>query len=131
VEAKADSHADPITLLRRLAERWERGDADGAAALFAPDAIYDEPRAFSFVGREAIRAFFADFAARHRDVRFELVRTLAAADGALVAAEWRFAHTRTADGIRKVYEGMSWIALTSGQITRWHGYSALVSAPPM
>lgn len=124
-----DPHADPIALLRRLAERWERGDADGAAALFAPDAIYSEPLAFSFAGRAAIHAFFADFAARHHDVRFELVRTLAAADGTLVAAEWRFAHTRTADGARKVYEGMSWIELADGLITRWHGLSALVSAP--
>jgi uncharacterized protein (TIGR02246 family) len=125
----SDLPAEPEALLQRLAACLERGDAAGAAALFAPDATYSEPPVFAFVGRAAIQAFFADFAARHHDVRFEVVRTLADPGGRLVAAEWRFAHTRTADGARKVYEGMSWIERADGLITRWRGFSALVEAP--
>jgi uncharacterized protein (TIGR02246 family) len=115
--------ADPLAVLAQLAACWERGDAAAAAALFAPDATYSEPPVFAFKGRAAIRGFFADFAARHHAVSFTLVRTLADPSGALVAAEWRFAHTRTADGERKEYEGMSWVELADGLITRWRGFS--------
>jgi ketosteroid isomerase-like protein len=122
---------DPLQVLQRLAECWERGDVAGATALFAASAIYSEPPHFAFAGRDAIHAFFADFFARHHDIHFAVTRTLAAPSGALVAAEWRFAHTRTADGSRNVYEGMSWIEFAGGSITRWRGFSALiVSQPP-
>ncbi len=124
-----DLPGDAEELLRRLEVCLERGDAAGAAALFAPEATYSEPPMFAFAGRAAILAFFADFAARHHDVRFEAVRTLADPSGGLIAAEWRFAHTRTADGVRKVYEGMSWIERDGGLITRWRGFSALVEGP--
>ena len=121
--------SDPETVLRALADCWQRGDADGAAGLFAPDATYSEPPAFASSGRAAIHAFFADFAARHHAVTFEVVRVLAATDGALAAAEWRFAHTRTTDGKEAAYEGMCWIELRNGLVTRWHGYS--VAIPPL
>ncbi len=118
---------DPEAVLRALADCWQRGDADAAAALFAPDAEYSEPPAFACSGRTAIHAFFADFAARHHAVTFAIVRVLAGPDGALAAAEWRFAHTRTSDGKRAAYEGMCWIELRDGLVTRWHGYSVAVS----
>ncbi len=127
--AAADLPARPDVLLQRLGACLERGDAAGASALFAPEASYSEPPIFAFEGRAAIHAFFADFAARHHDVRFEVVRTLADPSGTLIAAEWRFAHTRTGDGVRKVYEGMSWVERADGLIIRWRGFSALVSAP--
>ncbi|HEV2235459.1 MAG TPA: nuclear transport factor 2 family protein [Ktedonobacterales bacterium] len=115
---------DPAGVLAALADCWQRGDADSAAALFATDAVYREPPAFAFAGRAAIHAFFADFAGRHHAVTFEVVRVLAAPDGALAAAEWRFAHTRTSDGKRAAYAGMCWIELRAGLVTRWQGYSA-------
>jgi uncharacterized protein (TIGR02246 family) len=118
---------DPTAVLRALAECWQRGDADAAAARFAPDASYSEPPAFAASGRAAIHAFFADFAARHHAVTFDIVRVLEAPDGTLAAAEWRFAHTRTADGKRAAYEGMCWIELRDGLVARWHGYSASVA----
>jgi uncharacterized protein (TIGR02246 family) len=118
---------DPIRMVRRLAECWEHGDADAAAALFAPDAVYEEPPAFVLAGRAAIHAFFADFAARHHDVAFEVVRALAREGEGLAAAEWRFAHTRTADGERKVYAGLAWVELdAAGLVARWRGFSARV-----
>lgn len=125
--AHPDPARDPVAMLRRLAVCWERGDADGAAALFASDAVYEEPPAHALAGRDAIRAFFADFAARHHDVAFTVVRALAAPAGDLAAAEWRFAHTRTADGERKVYVGLAWVDLDEvGLVARWRGFSARV-----
>ena len=120
---------DPVAVLRALADCWQRGDADGAAALFAPDATYHEPPLFAFDGRAAIHAFFSDFAARHHAVTFEIVRVLAAPDGALAAAEWRFAHTRTADSKAAAYAGMCWIEMRDSLVTRWQGYS--VALPPV
>jgi uncharacterized protein (TIGR02246 family) len=116
--------ADPLVVLRRFAERLEAGDATGLAALFAPDAEYSEPPRFAFAGRDAIAAFFADFAARHHAVSFAPVRALADPDGALLAVEWHFAHTRRADGARATYAGMSWVDLADGLIARWRGFSA-------
>jgi uncharacterized protein (TIGR02246 family) len=118
---------DPAVLLRAFGEALARGDAEAAAACFAPDAVYEEPPRFAFAGRAAIAAFVRDFAERHTDVRFEVLRVLAAPDSMLVAAEWRFSHTRLADGARVVYAGMSIVELTAGgRIARWRGYSAPV-----
>lgn len=121
---------DPVAVLQNLAAALERGDAAAAAALFAPSATYSEPPHFAFTGRDAIHAFFADFFARHHDVTFTLTRTLVDPAGTLVAAEWRFAHTRTADASRKVYEGISWIEFSAGSIIHWRGFSALIPTPP-
>ena len=124
------SHAaggDPAALLRAFGEALARGDAEAAAACFAPDAVYEEPPRFAFAGRAAIAAFVRDFAERHRDVRFEVLRVLAAPDSLLAAAEWRFSHIRIADGARVAYAGMSFVELSAdGLIARWRGYSALV-----
>ncbi|MBF6591152.1 MAG: nuclear transport factor 2 family protein [Ktedonobacterales bacterium] len=115
---------DAVALLRTFGAALERGDAAGAAACFALDAVYEEPPRFAFAGRAAIQGFCADFAARHSAVSFMVVRTLADPAGALVAAEWRFAHTRTGDGARMVYQGMSFLELDGGLIVRWRGFSA-------
>jgi ketosteroid isomerase-like protein len=113
-------------VLARFAACLERGDAEGAAALFTPDAAYDEPPRFLFTGRAAIHGFVADFAARHREVRYEVVRTLSSPDGLLAAAEWRFSYTGTADGTRTAFAGASWIELREGLIARWRGFSARI-----
>lgn len=110
-------------ILAAFAAALERGDAAGAAALFTSDARYQEPPRFAFAGREAIAAFFADFAARHGEVSYIVRHVLTSAAGDEAAAEWRFAHTRTSDGARAVYEGMCFLTLRGGQIAAWRGYS--------
>lgn len=115
---------DSSDLLRTFGLHLEAGNADGAAMLFAPDAVYEEPPHFVFTGRDALRSFFADFLASHSDVHFTVIRTLASSDDTLLAAEWRWSYTRTADETAKAFEGMCFIELSYGLITRWRGYSA-------
>lgn len=47
---------EPEDLTRLFVERANAGDADGMAALYAPDAVLAYPPGSSTVGREAIRA---------------------------------------------------------------------------
>ena len=58
--------------LRAYGRAWEEGDADAAAALFAPDAAYHEtPFATPMVGRAAIYEYWRAGAGQsQRDVQF-------------------------------------------------------------
>ncbi|HEV8194466.1 MAG TPA: nuclear transport factor 2 family protein [Ktedonobacterales bacterium] len=116
---------DALEVLHTFAEGLENGDADGVAALFTPDATYQEPPVYAFSGRNAIRVFVADFAARHTEVSFAIVRAFADASGLQLAAEWRFAYTRTADGAHRAFEGISMMELRGSLIASWRGYSTL------
>ncbi len=53
----------PQDLERLLIERQWKGDIDGMAALYEPDAVLDDGGGTLTVGREAIRASFANFTA--------------------------------------------------------------------
>lgn len=116
----------PEEVLRAFGERLAAGDAAGAAVLFAPDAVYDEPPAH-FAGRAAIEGFIADFAATHYDATFTVLRALTRPDQAEAAAEWRWSYTRDADGERRVFEGACFITFRDGLIASWRGFSALMS----
>ncbi|WIG61695.1 MAG: hypothetical protein OJF49_004443 [Ktedonobacterales bacterium] len=118
------SPGDAIAILRAFGDCLAQGDADGAMALFTPDALYEEPPAHTFTGRDALHAFIADFAARHTAVSFTILRALSSPTGDLLAAEWRWAYTRTVDGTRRVFEGISFVELRDGLIAHWRGYSA-------
>ena len=116
--------SDPVETLRAFGVAIERGEPEVAADLFAPDATYEEPPAPLLHGRAALLAFFTDFAARHSDVSFTISRAFANADNTHVAAEWRFAYTRTEDGTQRAYEGISILAFTTdGLIVSWRGFS--------
>ena len=46
----------PAEALRGVCDAWERGDADAAAVLFAPDGVYEDPLYDAPLhGRDAIR----------------------------------------------------------------------------
>jgi ketosteroid isomerase-like protein len=114
-------------LLRAFGDCLARGDASGAAALFALDAVYEEPPVH-FAGREAIHTFIAEFAATHSDARFEILRALASPDGALLAAEWRWSYMRSAGGTQRTFAGISFVELRDGLIAHWRGFSAPVAS---
>jgi ketosteroid isomerase-like protein len=64
--SEGETHApprDPQELERLLIERQWEGDIDGMAALYEPDAVIDDDGGTLTVGKEAIRALFADFTA--------------------------------------------------------------------
>jgi uncharacterized protein (TIGR02246 family) len=110
-------------ILARFADALARGDADAAADLFAEDAIYEEPPRFRFAGREAIRAFFRDFADRHSAARFTVLRVVADPGRSLLAAEWEWRYVSANDQQERIFSGMSFIAFVGDKITSWRGLS--------
>jgi limonene-1,2-epoxide hydrolase len=119
--------SDPAAILQAFGRALERGDSGAAANLFALAATYEEPPAPMLRGRDALRAFFADFAARHTAVSFTISHSFADPASRRLAAEWRFAYTRTEDGTPRVYEGISIVELSAdGLIASWRGFSALL-----
>jgi ketosteroid isomerase-like protein len=61
---------DPQDLERLLVSRERAGDVDGMAALYEPDAILDCGDGRLTLGREAIRAFYAEVVAIGRKFDF-------------------------------------------------------------
>ena len=119
--------SDPVETLRAFSAAITQGEPTAAADLFAPNATYEESPAPILRGRDALLAFFADFANRHHDVSFTIARAFNDTSNTHVAAEWRFAYTRTLDGARRVYEGISILDFTAdGRIASWRGFSALL-----
>jgi ketosteroid isomerase-like protein len=83
----------PEDLARLFVERANAGDAEGLAALYAPDAVLGYPPGRETVGREAIRAVMEQMLAA--GLRFKIeepLPTLRYGDLALTA-------TRSADGM--------------------------------
>lgn len=62
-EVAREPARDPQDLERLLIERQRSGDVDGMVALYEPDAVIDSGGGRLTIGREAIRALFADFTA--------------------------------------------------------------------
>ena len=66
---------------------WVRRDPDAAAALFTPDAVYQEqPFQPAYVGREAIRGYWATVTATQSDIRLRYGKPVV--DGPRAAVEW-------------------------------------------
>ena len=66
---------------------WVRRDPDAAAALFTPDAVYQE-QAFApaYIGRDAIRSYWATVTATQSDVELRYGTPVVA--GRKAAVEW-------------------------------------------
>jgi limonene-1,2-epoxide hydrolase len=118
---------DMLRLLARFADALARGEADTAAELFTENAVYEEPPRFRFEGREAIRAFLRDFAARHHNARFTITRQIADESTQLLAAEWEWRYVRANDGAKRAFVGVSFIAFEGELIFSWRGFSATVT----
>jgi uncharacterized protein (TIGR02246 family) len=110
-------------LLARFADALACGDADAAADLFAEDALYEEPPHFLFVGRAAIRTFFRDFAARHSNARFTVLRAVADTEQRLLAADWEWRYVSASDGQERAFAGISFVTFAGEKITSWRGLS--------
>lgn len=110
-------------LLQELADAWNRGNADKAAALFTPGAIYTEPPGQQrYVGRDAIRAYF--------DETFRVAPPF---------MEW---HTMAIDGQSgrgfaeysftwngRIYHGVVVLRVVDGLISNWREYQVRTEIP--
>jgi hypothetical protein len=66
---------------------WVQRDPDAAAALFTPDAVYQEqPFQPAFVGRDAIHDYWATVTATQSDIELRYGRTVV--EGRRAAVEW-------------------------------------------
>lgn len=66
-EASHETARDPQDLERLLIARQWAGDVDGMAALYEPDAVLDNGEGRLALGRQAIRALFAEFKATGKE----------------------------------------------------------------
>jgi ketosteroid isomerase-like protein len=74
LKAPATTAQKPEDLARLVVERVAAGDADGAAALYEPDAALAFPPGRETVGRDAIRAVYAQLI--DQGIRFEVEEPL-------------------------------------------------------
>jgi hypothetical protein len=87
----------PANYFEQIREAFELGDADWAAAAYAPGAVYYEPANPPHEGREAIRAYLNDLLKGHRNLVFAVERMGVNGDSAIVEWTWSF---RTPDNRR-------------------------------
>jgi uncharacterized protein (TIGR02246 family) len=87
----------PANYFEQIREAFEIGDADWAAAAYAPDAVYYEPANPPHEGRDAIRAYLNDLLKGHRNLVFAVERIGVDGDSAIVEWTWSF---RTPDNRR-------------------------------
>jgi len=83
---------DPQDLERLLVSRERAGDVDGMAALYEPLAVLDCGDGRLMLGREAIRAFYAELVATGRKFDFGDQRP------AIISGDLALTSTRSPDG---------------------------------
>jgi uncharacterized protein (TIGR02246 family) len=83
--------ASPAEVFQALREAHAKADADAAAALYAPDAVYYEPDNAAHRGRDEIRNHLAAYFARRGPVEVTVKREVFADSSVL--AEWTSSYT--------------------------------------
>jgi uncharacterized protein (TIGR02246 family) len=107
-------------LLERFGDAWNRHDLEAMMECMADDCAYlasfgHDEDGTPFVGREAVRAGFAQYLATFPDGRYEDTRILVAGDRA--ATEWTFIFTGS-DGNETRVRGCDLFELRDGKISR-------------
>jgi uncharacterized protein (TIGR02246 family) len=111
--------ASPAEVYEALRQAHAKADADAAAALYAPDAVYYEPDNVSHRGRDEIRTYLASYFAIRGPVELTVKRQVDA-DSA-VMTEWTSAYTeagRRSSGV----PGASVVEVGSDGITYHRDY---------
>jgi hypothetical protein len=91
-EVSREPARDPQDLERLLVLRQRAGDVDGMAALYEPQAVLDCGGGRLLLGREAIRAFYAEQVATGRKFVFGDQRP------AIISGDLALTSTRSTDG---------------------------------
>jgi ketosteroid isomerase-like protein len=69
-QASREAARDPQDLEKLLVSRQRAGDVEGMLALFDPDAVIDSGEGSLTIGRDAIRAFYAELVATGRKFEY-------------------------------------------------------------
>jgi ketosteroid isomerase-like protein len=102
---------------RAVCEAWERGDAGGVAALFAPDGRYEDPLfPNALIGPDAIRDGVAPAMAEIRNLRIPIAHLVCERDVAICEASF-LSELASGEG-RFDFEFAMVIEVRDGQITR-------------
>ena len=68
---------------------WEERDADAAAAIFTPDALYrDHPMQPPHTGQDGVHSYWSNVTSTQDQVKVRWGVPVAAADGSRAAVEW-------------------------------------------
>jgi ketosteroid isomerase-like protein len=106
--------------LATLLDAFERRDLAAAAACFADDGAYREPRKPPVLGRAAIAAHFARFAGAGRDWRFEVDEVIS--NGQRACVVYRYASGGGGEAGRE-RAGCATVRLNEhGRIAEWREY---------
>ena len=103
-------------LMARLAEAWNAGDADTAAALFAEDAVYLDPGGKKFYRSRAVLRELFDRTAKRASMKTTWRRVFFDEPTQTGAAEFTF------DWGGHAYAGVAIVTLEDGLVSRWREY---------
>jgi ketosteroid isomerase-like protein len=118
-------------MLRAIAAAFDRHDLDAIMAHFTDDAVFETPRGPDAwgrraIGREAVRAAFADRFASIPDVRYQ--QDVHFVDGDRGASEWTLSGT-TVDGERLQIRGCDLWTFRDGMIVKKDSFWKIRTAP--
>jgi hypothetical protein len=103
-------------MLTQLADGWNEGNAGKAAAIFAEDAIYEEPpRKQYYKGRTAIFEFFGGEKGFDRPMKMEWHNIAFNEDTQIGFGEYTFA-------MNNQYHGIVVVKIESGKVASWREY---------
>jgi hypothetical protein len=91
-QASREPARDPQDLERLLVSRQRAGDVEGMLALFDSNAVIDSGEGLLTIGRDAIRAFYAELVATGRKFEYGDQRP------AIVSGDLALTSTRLPDG---------------------------------
>lgn len=100
----------PKHMIQRWVERFNSGDIDGLAALYAPDAVNHQVVMDPLVGRAAIRRMF--------EVEFGRAKMTCLVENLFEDGDWAILEWRDPNGLR----GCGFFRVHEGQIVFQRGY---------
>ena len=110
MEAHKENLMSPRQLIETWVTRFNAGDIDGLAALYAPDAVNHQVVMEPLVGREAIRRMF--------EVEFGRAQITCLIEQVLEDGEWAILEWRDPNGLR----GCGFFRVREDQIVFQRGY---------
>lgn len=126
-----ETHEITVELLQDFADAWNRHDVDGLMAFMTDDCVFEasagpEISGTRYVGREQVRAGFADVFAAFPDAHWGNARHFVVGDRGV--SEWTFTGTR-ADGTRVEVHGCDLFTFRHGKIALKNSYRK--NRPPL